>query len=257
MSESCCNTPSGPKCPMSGKLLKPALLAFALIFSAMIISDGLKQFRSYERIVTVKGLATQDVEADIASWPIKHVVTGDDLPALQASLEKNSDKIIGFLVEQGLKSTDIVSKTANVYDKLAQAYGEPNVESNRYILSESIVVSTTNIDAVDKASQNAGNLIKDGITLVRDMDPLGAGNPSYIYTKLNDIKPAMISTATKNARASAEQFAIDTGAQVGRIAQADQGMFIILPRNSDNSYMERADRLKTVRVVSTLKFYIE
>ena len=237
--------------------MKPLILAVALVLSAYMIAQGLKEFRSFERIVTVKGLATQDVEADIAVWPIKHVVTGDDLPDLQAKIEKNSSKINDFLIAQGLSKTDIISKTANVYDKLAQAYGEPNILSNRYILSETIMVSTNNIDGVDKASQNAGDLIRDGIPLVRDMDPMGAGNPAYIYTKLNDIKPEMISTATKNARASAEQFASDSGASIGRINQADQGMFVILPRNSDNNYMERSERLKTVRVVSTLKFYIE
>lgn len=261
MSDNCCTPKTASKCPIkcnfAGTLIKYLILAAALITSANLIQKGLIKFRSYDRIVTVKGLSTKDVEADIATWPIKHVVTGDDLPALQTLLEKNSNQITSFLISKGVKKSDIISKTTNVYDKVAQAYGEPNVETNRYILSETIVVTTTNINAIDHASENAGDLIKDGITIVRDIDPMGPGNPAYIYTRLNDIKPAMISEATNSARKSAEQFAIDSGARIGRIAQADQGMFVILPRNSDNGFMERAERLKTVRVVSTLKFFID
>lgn len=248
---------SNSKCPSGGKCLVALALAASLIISAFLVADGLKKFRSYERVVTVKGLAVREVEADTVIWPISHVVTGDELAALQTQIEKNSERILAFLKEQGLDDSDIISKSSSVYDKIAQTYGDNTGEVNRYIITETITVKTNKVAALDKAAQNTGNLIKDGITLVRERDPMGAGNPAYIYTKLNDIKPEMIAEATKSARTSAEQFAHDSGAKVTGIHQADQGLFVILPVNSDQSYMERTERYKTIRAVTTIKFYIE
>ena len=90
-------------------------------------------------------------------------------------------------------------------------------------------------------------------------DPNGGttGYPEYVYTKLNDIKPGMIAEATKSARESATQFAGDSGTNVGGIKDAYQGIFEILPRDSNNGYQERGERFKTVRVVSTIRFYLD
>jgi hypothetical protein len=67
----------------------------------------------------------------------------------------------------------------------------------------------------------------------------------------------MIAEATKNARDTAMQFAADSGTKVGKIKDAYQGVFEILPRDSNNSYQERQERFKTVRVVSTIRFYLD
>lgn len=95
-------------------------------------------------------------------------------------------------------------------------------------------------------------LIKKGITLGQN-----AAQPSYLFTKLNDIKPDMIAIATKNARAAADQFAKDAGQEVGTIRRAYQGRFQILPRDQTYTIPESAQKFKTVRVVSTIDFYLE
>src|SRR5690606_37774371 len=121
---------------------------------------------------------------------------------------------------------------------------------------ESNIVRTRNVEAVDGASQNIGELHKQGVSLARDKNG-STGAPEYVFTKLNDIKPDSMAPATQSTRESAEQFASDSGAAVGGIREAYQGVFRILPRDSENSYQERQERYKTVRVVSTLKFYLE
>ncbi|MEM9751433.1 MAG: SIMPL domain-containing protein, partial [Pseudomonadota bacterium] len=80
--------------------------------------------------------------------------------------------------------------------------------------------------------------------------------PTYSFTQLNAIKPEMIAEATRNARASAEQFAADAGSDVGEILRANQGVFQILPRAGADSYgMGEATQIeKRVRVVATLDF---
>jgi hypothetical protein len=72
----------------------------------------------------------------------------------------------------------------------------------------------------------------------------------FLYTKLNEIKPAMIEEATQNARAVAEKFAQDSKSRLGKIRSASQGQFSIDDRDSNTPY------IKKVRVVSTLEYYL-
>lgn len=242
------------KCSGFLTLLSAIVLAAGVAVSGYLVSYGLINHGSYNDFVTVKGLATQDVEADLVIWPIKHVSTGNELPLVQQEIEANTKKIINFLRAQKLLEADIVTRKIEVTDLLAQSYRQNNVSQARYIVSETLILRTDKVDAVEKANQNLGDILKEGISLSREN---GSGNPEYIFTKLNDVKPAMIAEATKNAREAAEQFASDTGVQVGHIKNASQGVFQILPRDSENSYQERQERYKTVRVVSTLSFYLD
>jgi hypothetical protein len=250
-------SPCPPKCAHLTMLVSAVLIAAGLGFAGYMASEGLKQFRSADNFVTVKGLAQQDVEADLVIWPIKHTATGADLPATQQIVEENTQKTIAFLKSEGLTDADIVTRKIEVTDLLAQAYRPDNAATSRFIVSETVIVRTQNINAVDKASANIGDLLKQGVSLVRDPNGGSTGYPEYVYTKLNDIKPAMIAEATKNARESAAQFASDSGTEVGGIREAWQGVFEIMPRDSSNGYQERQERYKTVRVVSTLKFYLD
>jgi len=67
----------------------------------------------------------------------------------------------------------------------------------------------------------------------------------------------MIAEATRRARLAAEQFAQDSGSTVGKIRKAHQGMFVIQPRDPVPGIMESGQLNKTVRVVSTIEYYLE
>lgn len=58
-------------------------------------------------------------------------------------------------------------------------------------------------DLVFTANQNVSELVNAGIVLTSQG---GEGGPTYLFTKLNDIKPPMIAEATASAREGAEQF---------------------------------------------------
>lgn len=65
----------------------------------------------------------------------------------------------------------------------------------------------------------------------------------------------MIAEATKNARAMAEQFALDSGNEVGAIKSANQGVIQIFGADGDSGYSNPASTVvKKLRVVSTIEF---
>ena len=231
------------------------ILACGIGFAGLKIHDGLTQFRSYDNYVTVKGLAMRDVEADLAVWPIAHVVTGDDLAVVQGVLEERTKDVMAFLNDVGIDDSDIEKQQISVVDLLAQSYRQNNASQNRFIVTQTVIVRSEDIAAISAAAENIGDLIKKGVVLANQNS--NNTGPTYLFTKLNDVKPAMIAQATKNARDAADQFANDSGQTVTGIRRAYQGMFQILPRDQTYTIPESAQKYKTVRVVSTIDFYLE
>ena len=92
---------------------------------------------------------------------------------------------------------------------------------------------------------------------------------AYKWTGLNAIKPDMITEATRNARASADRFAADSGSHVGAIRSANQGVFSIsaagpaaASSTGDDSGPNMAGSadstvMKQVRVVTTVDYYLQ
>lgn len=81
---------------------------------------------------------------------------------------------------------------------------------------------------------------------------------AYTFTGLNSIKPEMVALATRDARASAEQFAKDSGTSVGAIKSATQGYFEINARDGDSGggWGVSDTPYKKVRVVTTVNFFL-
>ena len=57
-------------------------------------------------------------------------------------------------------------------------------------------------------------------------------------------------------RYSAQQFADDSRSRLDGIRRANQGVFVILARDRAPGVEEAAQRFKTVRVVSTVEYYL-
>lgn len=229
-----------------------ALFVLVVVFgAASTLRDGLQSFRMNDRYVSVRGLATKDVEADLAVWAIRHAATSNVLETARAQIEKESSDIRAFLAEQGIGADAVSVLSLDSQDLLAQQYRPDNIENGRYVLTETLIVRSTDVATVAKAAQNINLLLAKGVVLTN------TGAPTYLFTKLNDVKPEMIAAATKNARAGAEQFAKDSGQRVGDIRNASQGYFEIQPRDPVMDIPETAQRAKTVRVVTSVDYYLE
>ncbi|NBX66805.1 MAG: SIMPL domain-containing protein [Proteobacteria bacterium] len=235
---------------MNGNIIASFFLAIGLALAGFMVSDGLVHLRGGERAVSVRGVSERDVKADMAVWPIQYTVTDNDLAAAQAAMEEQGKKVEAFLKKQGLPENEVKVQRVDVTDLLAQQYRPDNIQSGRYILTKTYMVRTANVDLVDTMFRSVGDLIAEGVILGQ-----GTG-PSYMFTKLNDVKPTMIAEATKSAREGAQKFAEDSGAKVGDIKNAYQGLFQINARDDDN-VAESSVIDKRVRVVTTVEYYLE
>lgn len=241
-------------CKRSCKLAAVFILAAGIALGGFFPGYYYYQAKVNANSVTVKGLAEMSVKADLAVWDLKFVVTGNDLQTAQQQIETQSAMIIKFLQEQGLPAADIVPGRIETNDLMANPYRSANTDGPRFILNRIITVETKDVDLVDKALAASNVLIARGI--IFDSSSYGY-SVSYVFTKLNDIKPQMLEKATRNAKQAALEFAKNSGSAVGAIRHANQGVFSILPEIQTNNSMESQQINKKVRVVSTVEYWLK
>jgi hypothetical protein len=235
-------------------LLGAMVVAVGLVLSGWFVGDGFFRGRASERFVTVKGVSERDVKADIGLWPIPFVSTDDDLARAQEKNAKSKQVILAFLERHGINQNAIHLQKLSVTDLLANPYRSGSTQS-RYIINQTLMVRTENPGLIQEASQDVGELVKAGVVLSSEVGSNSA--PTYLFTRLSQMKPEMIAEATANARRAAEQFAKDSGSQIGKIRRANQGVFVILPRDRAPGIMEGSQLAKTLRVVATIQYYLK
>lgn len=230
------------------------VLALAIAAAGWLIGNGFREGRRSDRFVTVKGVSERPARADLALWPIRFVSVGNDLSQVQRESESARQKVERFLAEAGIAKDGIRIHSIDVTDLQAQAYRSGPVE-NRFIIAQTMMIRTTDVERVAATSQRLMELVDAGVVLNNQGGP--SQGPSYLFTNLNDIKPGMIAEATQRAREAAEQFAADSKSRLAGIRRANQGLFQILPRDNVPGAQEQSQIDKTVRVVSTVEYRLE
>lgn len=235
-----------------GVLTGAAILALGAAAGGYFAGAGVARIRTADRTVSVKGVAEKEAKADLAVWPLRLVATDNDLSRANASLERSVQLVRAFLKDTRVDSagTEITVQEFSVQDQMASG-GYQN--SSRYIIRQVLVVRSTRVDVVQAASQRVPELVRNGVVLSSGQE-YGTGGPTFVFTKLNDLKPGMIAEATARAREGAEQFARDSKSTLSGIRNASQGVFEILARDQASGITEESQVMKRVRVVTTVEY---
>ncbi|ABC62338.1 SIMPL domain-containing protein [Erythrobacter litoralis] len=221
-----------------------AVVSIGLIAGGYLLGDGLLRAKEADRSVTVRGLAERDVTADLATWTISYASSSTDLAGAQAKVRRDTENIRAFFKDLGFPEDALQPTGANV-----SSYTENGV--TKYTVRQRLALRSDDIALAQKAVSRQFDLVSTGVFLEE-----GSGM-SYSFTKLNEIKPEMVAEATRDARAAAEQFAEDSGTEVGAIREATQGYFTIEARDGEAGGWGVADSpFKKVRVVTTINFSI-
>jgi len=222
-------------------------IGLGILFAGLFISNALYKSRTADRFVTVKGLAEREVDSDLAIWPITYKDAGNNLLALQKSIDDKRGIISKFLVEKGFKEEDINHSLPKITDTYTEGYyGNQQPQGPRYRIQKTVTLRSTNVALVKQTMEKSGELVTKGIALTENWE----NRTEFLFTSLNTVKPEMIREATVNAREAAETFAEDSGSKIGKIRKATQGFFSISDRDANSP-----DR-KIIRVVTTMEYYL-
>ena len=237
-------------------VLGAAILALGIAAAGWLGGAGIARARMADRSVTVKGISERDAKADLALWPLRLVVSDNDLPRAYASLESQLKLVRAFLVRQGIDTAQTELQSFSVTDAFANQYRTSNVVSARYVINQTLMVRSGEPDKVLAASQRVGELVQAGVVFSSGGE-YGTGGPTFVFSGLNALKPAMIAEATARAREAADQFATDAKSRLGGIRRANQGVFEILARDQAPGIQEQGQISKKVRVVTTVEYFLK
>jgi hypothetical protein len=223
-----------------------------LTTSGYALGDGLRRSKMAEhRLVTVRGVSERNVTADLATWSVNFSHEGTELAPVQQSVDQQASAIRAFFRRAGFRPEEITDSDVSLSREQPRDRDGKPVGPQKLTVSRSIQLRTNDVMKARAAYARQAELLRDGVEL-------SGTNITYTFTRLNDLKPTMIAEATRNARQSAEQFARDSGVEVGRLKSASQGYFSVGARDGEDcedcSSSGGSSPFQKVRVVTTIDY---
>lgn len=228
-------------------------VAVGIALAGWFVGTSLVESRQPLRTVTVKGLSERSVQADLGFWPVRFVATGATLEAARSSLERSEQSVRTFLADRGFGDAEIQVQNVLVEDRAAGYNAGTTPDEYRFVLTEDLLVTTNRVTDLAEASRSVADLLRQGVVFSSDAYSAGA---SFVFTGINDLKSEMLTEATQRAKETAEQFATESGAAVGDIQTANQGVFEVLPAVEIPNDRPEKQIDKKVRVVSTITYFL-
>jgi uncharacterized protein len=236
------------------RILAGGLIGLGVATGGYLAGESLVKSRLGYRVVTVKGLSEREVKANLGFWPIRFVTTGATLEEARGKLETSEKAVKAFLTTGGFAEADMQVQNIQVEDRIAGYNAQGTPEESRFVLTEDLLVRSTDVDKLLASAKMIGDLLKSGV--VFSADAYNAG-PSFIFTNVNDLKGEMLTEATKRAREAADKFATESGAKVGDIQNANQGIIEITPAIEIPNDRPEKQVNKKVRVVTTITYFLK
>lgn len=225
-------------------------IAIAMVWSTAIAFGTWKsiRIRPDKRTLRVTGSAKKRIVSDLIQWDAQVEAHAPDRTAAYKLLHEERDKAVAFLAAQGVKPDEIEPQSSTFeeeFDTLDEIKLVPTgvnganvpVHTARkvfkdFVTRETIVVQSTDVKRIEKASREITSLLEQGVTITSE-------TPRYFYTRLGELKVEQLAAAGKDARARAENIIKSTGgATVGKLIVADMGIININPANSTQTSEE-------------------
>jgi hypothetical protein len=221
-------------------------LSVALVWSVKITATTWKSVKVKPEIRSIKvvGSAKKRIVSDLIDWEATVTARASDRTAAYKLLREEREKAVAFLVAQGIKESEIQPQSTSFQEefdthvefKMLPGAKEPlRLETKvfkDYLTSEAIIVRSTDVQRVEKASREITNLLEQGVSIT-------SAAPSYFYTRLGELKVEMLAAAGKDARARADNILKSAGgAEIKRLRKTNMGIININPANSTQTSEE-------------------
>lgn len=201
------------------------ILSIGIILAAVIIADTLYKIKSFDNTLQVVGSAKKTVEADQVQWRLElsRPVTTFTIKSGNYLLQKDLESVEKFLQENGISQN---AYTINPV-KLQNVYEQNGVSSTRFLLTQSIQLSTSQVALIAELSKRYQVLINQGVMVY-------ANQPEYYVSKLPEIRVELLKDAMKDAKLRAKSIAESDDQNVGKLKSASAGVVQVLSKDSTN-----------------------
>jgi hypothetical protein len=230
-----------------------AILALGLLLGLLGISYGLIH-RSTSNTISVTGSAEQSVTADTASWTIDltRTVPQDSLSAASDAIGTDAKSVATYLQDQKLASSSVIEGVITTSPNYSSNGGTPL----SYTVSESVTVSTSEVQKIDAFSHNLSGIQK----VISGGTVLSPEAPAYYVSSLPQLRVSLVGKAVADAKARAKEIAKSGDSSVGALSSASSGVVQITPVNStsgdDYGSYDTSTIEKKVMVTAHASFYV-
>lgn len=233
----------------SNSVIVTVIAAIGVIIASCILSNAYKYKFKVANSVNVTGNAKKDFEADIVKWTATFSKKSMNLSEASESIRSDREMVKKFLIQKGIKENEILFNAINISKDFSygtDANGNSYNYFTGYSLSQTVSIESKDLNIIDNASREISDLISSGVEL-------SSNAPSYYYSKLEDLKLALIAEASLNAKSRAENIARESGASLGDLTKADLGVFQITGQNDNEDYsyggvFNTTSRFKTANI---------
>jgi hypothetical protein len=193
------------------------VLGASLVLAAFLMGIFFYTARVGDDTISIVGAATQRLESDVVKWRItlSRSVGPDVLTVGYRQVYDDLALVKAMLGLNGVRPNEITVQPASVrqrYDRDGRLIG--------YEISQGIFVISSDIDAVENLALNPAEITDKGVIVE-------ASKIEYLYSRLDEMKLAMLAAATDNARRRAEEITTNSGASLGKVRNLRAGVFQI------------------------------
>lgn len=199
------------------KTWQVAVVGASLVIAAVVLGVSFYMARAGTDTISVVGAATERLESDVVKWRItlSRSVGPDVLTMGYRQVHDDLALVKAMLGLNGVRPNEITVQPASVrqrYDRDGRLIG--------YEISQGIFVISSDIDAVENLALNPAEITDKGVIIQ-------ASQIEYLYSRLDEMKIAMLAAATDNARQRAEEITTNSGASLGKVKNLRAGVFQI------------------------------
>lgn len=246
---------SQQKSSFSGFFFLGLFIAVGLISGTYLISRSFERVKLAHQTITVKGLATKDIKADMGAWSGGFSVQEKDLEKAYTLYEQTEARVLTHLTSLGVSLSRL--KRSPVHHYRHMKYDEKGRQTDQiayFEVSRSYSYEEEDVKVLERLYESYPELLKKGINVMNN-------SVQYLYTKLDDIKADLLGSAAEDALNRAKSLADKTGSRVGLLSSARQGVFQVTPVNSqdvsDYGYNDTSSINKTAKAIVTASFSLE
>ncbi|MCZ6691562.1 MAG: SIMPL domain-containing protein [Planctomycetota bacterium] len=234
--------------------LAATILAVGMVISAALISRFFLRVHQ-EKEIRVKGFAEAPILSDGGKLRFSLSVRREAREEAYLTLTQQVGEILGKVRETAPTDFEIrehnpdISERYKLNDKGTKTH---DVES--YLASQTVTLSSSDVKWIKLTGTNLNKLIGQGF----DIDVKA---PSFLVSNLTDIKQKLLERATADGYRRADMMARHSGARVGALRSARQGVFQITQpkstRTSSYGIYDTSTIEKSIKAVVTLEYSVE
>lgn len=239
----------------SGSFMAAVVMALGLIIATLIGGWFFVKGKRGDQTITVTGSARKRINSDLVIWRSAISYQAPVLSDAYRSLSEAVPRVKAYMVSKGIAENQItVSSISSQTLHGRNSDGMETSEINGYSLKQEISVRSTEVEKIAQIAREATELINQGI-LIESMAP------EYFYTKIGELKIAMLAEAAKDAKVRAEQIAQSTGSSIGSVRTARMGVLQITAADSnevsDSGMNDTSSLEKDITAVVNIGFAVD